>query len=837
MAETGKIIALAKAMGITPSQVRQEIAQLLPDEVDDWLESHITNPDSPPLDRSLTSSVSATPADITGDLKSALLNDGAIKKIKIMDISQFYLGAASLSTNQITGSTTRVTCLKLLPTSLKSVSFDSENIKVTLRYYDANGDLVSLNYQWITTSPVTLDSSYPFFRLVVAKVGDATITDVDNTVSSIETTDYIAGQVICKDIQKSGYNAAVTSTKFPNGMTSTTTQALILHEISVDNSYRLSVDPAYTMSVRYIDTDGGIAKYTDWVGNSVSLGDFDSADYKSIAVIFKRTDGTNLSSTDLDKILNTFHCENFDKIAYINYPLSETGTVENPSTTTYSRTDYIPCKTGDSFVLDAVCYGASCIFLFDAEQNIIGQYFNNNVSGTNRRTRAEFSVSLPDAKYIVCQSVNSSHWGYISGSGIFRKIMRGENYVLYKNYTIHCAKETTYNDGTDPKVEWYLVENIYNATFYRTKDFVVFDELFTWENAEPSYFYSFGITQNDDILAIYKVEAIADVTTHDDGVRKNPYVWVYNESYKIRHEINFGSGVKPSGWLENVGYKCLPDGTVVFCEYTRPSVETCNCWHVNPNNILNKTSWQITKSFTLSGTSEGMKHCHCVMHDQYTGIVYLTTGDDDVGSQVWHSTDNGLTWTQTTTPSEKYCRMLNYIFTEDYVYWASDTSKAAYHWVFKAPRNDNGVIDYANVQDVVQIPQVDNVATYGLSYLKSLGICVLMDKVDGGSTYMSMAVRAFNLESEELTTIGNVYSASSDPLHLGFRTIYTEWYPEDNKIKMGFGNKLALSAPVNYNKGFGNNACNDCYCNVNNLEMAIGADANGHLNMRLNKIA
>lgn len=79
MAETGKIIALAKAMGITPSQVRQEIAQLLPDEVDDWLESHITNPDSPPLDRSLTSSVSATPADITGDLKSA--SDYAIDAI------------------------------------------------------------------------------------------------------------------------------------------------------------------------------------------------------------------------------------------------------------------------------------------------------------------------------------------------------------------------------------------------------------------------------------------------------------------------------------------------------------------------------------------------------------------------------------------------------------------------------------------------------------------------------------------------------------------------------------------------------------------------------------
>lgn len=40
--------------------------------VDAWLDENITNPDSPPLDRSLTSSSAAAPADIVGDLSSAL---------------------------------------------------------------------------------------------------------------------------------------------------------------------------------------------------------------------------------------------------------------------------------------------------------------------------------------------------------------------------------------------------------------------------------------------------------------------------------------------------------------------------------------------------------------------------------------------------------------------------------------------------------------------------------------------------------------------------------------------------------------------------------------------
>ena len=40
--------------------------------VDAWLGNHISNPDSPPLDRTLSSAVSAAPADMVGDLKQTL---------------------------------------------------------------------------------------------------------------------------------------------------------------------------------------------------------------------------------------------------------------------------------------------------------------------------------------------------------------------------------------------------------------------------------------------------------------------------------------------------------------------------------------------------------------------------------------------------------------------------------------------------------------------------------------------------------------------------------------------------------------------------------------------
>lgn len=46
--------------------------QDIEDAVDDWLDENITNPDSPPLDRSLSSASSAAPADMLGDVDAEL---------------------------------------------------------------------------------------------------------------------------------------------------------------------------------------------------------------------------------------------------------------------------------------------------------------------------------------------------------------------------------------------------------------------------------------------------------------------------------------------------------------------------------------------------------------------------------------------------------------------------------------------------------------------------------------------------------------------------------------------------------------------------------------------
>lgn len=64
MSGTGKMIAIAKSFGASESKIKQE--------VDSWLGENITNPDSPPLDRSLSSSSAAAPADMTGNINGFL---------------------------------------------------------------------------------------------------------------------------------------------------------------------------------------------------------------------------------------------------------------------------------------------------------------------------------------------------------------------------------------------------------------------------------------------------------------------------------------------------------------------------------------------------------------------------------------------------------------------------------------------------------------------------------------------------------------------------------------------------------------------------------------------
>lgn len=391
----------------------------------------------------------------------------------------------------------------------------------------------------------------------------------------------------------------------------------------------------------------------------------------------------------------------------------------------------------------------------------------------------------------------------------------------FSNYTILCAKERNYTDGTPTSIDWYLICDTEN-TLYITKDFRLCKKIIT-ADFDP-LLWKWGVMPNGDIISVYRTEFYSEGAS--ENYRRNPYVYLASEKWKIKHTVDFGTALKPSGWLENCGFCSMPTGEAMFGEYTRPSVLTVNCWKIS-GDITNPASWTVVKQFNQSGSAtSGLEHIHYVMYDFYTGIYYISTGDDDIGSQLWYSTDDGDTWSLAREPSEKYCRSLNLIFTEDYIWWASDSSAAVNHFLFRCERNASGVIDFSTITEVMSV-YVTGVATYGLSYLPMLNALVLLDKCDTAET--EMPFRIYSIDDGQLYTMGTLETADGNEQKMGFRTEYSEWYPNGNYILCGFGKRLRLGDYKNYIKGAGNAGNYDGYAeNVNNLRISIFKKANGY---------
>lgn len=411
------------------------------------------------------------------------------------------------------------------------------------------------------------------------------------------------------------------------------------------------------------------------------------------------------------------------------------------------------------------------------------------------------------------------------------------------NLSIRCAKEHCYSDGSAPVIEYFLLEDYETNRFYISHDMRCKKYAFTFEG--NAYNFSFGILQNGDVIAVPDISALSTASKSDSN-RINPYVFLASEKWAVQHEVNFQAGTAPCGWLSNCGFRVLPDGSAIFCEYTRQNTATAKVWRVI-GDPLYAANWVCTKSFRITSTDNivNFKHCHTVQYDPYGGVAYLATGDDDVGAMVFYSTDNGATWTQLLSPdsngvqdengwyggSEKYCRLLSYTFTEEYIYWATDTHTEPLHWFFRAKRDENGVLDYSTVEDLVNIPLASKMATYGTAYLPKMNAILLLERADG--IVAEGPVRLVDLTDNTLHTIGRLYATDyivqeSGGGFIGFRTRFSEWYPENGLVRFGFSpRESSRETAQNQNKGFGNwgraTTGNGSY-NINNLYMQVYKD-------------
>ena len=406
---------------------------------------------------------------------------------------------------------------------------------------------------------------------------------------------------------------------------------------------------------------------------------------------------------------------------------------------------------------------------------------------------------------------------------------------------------------TDPqhslhRIEWYLIcdtnNRLYMSEDLRTKRFLC--------EFPDALNYKFGIRQNGDIIAVYRSEFSEALTKNYgpslDLVRHNPYVLLQSEDYAIFHEVDFGEydvstgeRLKPCGWVENCGFCSLSNGDIMFAEYTRMGIVfTANCWRIKAGtDLTDPANWEIVKQFQVAENDDDeydesvIEHFHTVQEDPYTGIIYIATGDEGHKAQMWYSKDRGDTWTQqtfidpddwgTATSGERLFRILNYNFTEDYVYWSSDSAQD--HAILRCERREDGGLEPNSVTIMEELPKLEGgPATYGTVLFEEEEFMVLMERCDAKS--FSMLFRAFDLRDNTVKTICTINAAGDSKKNVGFRTEYTEFEPEDGVIKVGFGSN---SKYRNINDLCGNKGKADWSCNINNMWIKVYRNQDGEI--------
>lgn len=357
---------------------------------------------------------------------------------------------------------------------------------------------------------------------------------------------------------------------------------------------------------------------------------------------------------------------------------------------------------------------------------------------------------------------------------------------------LKTVREATFKDGTDKTAIQYLWhDSEFNFFISDSRNgerkFIFAYSAENFYGYEPHWF-SMGFDPHGNIVCVFRTEGLAQ--NYNDDVRKNPIVLLKSKNYEPQ-VVAVAGLVRPSGWLQNCGFLCTEDA-IFFTEYTRPSVQTANTWKVSlpvtePNN------WRKVQSFTITPDNTAMKHIHNVERDPHTGFIYTSTGDDNDGAGIYVSTDNGETFTQILAGSEKYCRVLNFVWLKDEIYWATD-SGGINHWVFKATRNENGLLDVNNIADLHQFPNGSQ-PTYASVYLPKIKAILFLGRADGAAA--SMSIELLDLTNDSFHVIDTIYPINKEPMIFGFRCECFEYIPRGNEFICGFSQTLGPGGYLN----------------------------------------
>lgn len=228
----------------------------------------------------------------------------------------------------------------------------------------------------------------------------------------------------------------------------------------------------------------------------------------------------------------------------------------------------------------------------------------------------------------------------------------------------------------------------------------------------------------------------------------------------------------PQAWLYNSGIDFIMDGTDEYCVFAEYSGSVYSGYDLHvwrgKYPYTSASDWSIVMTKTQV---TDITHFHMVRRDPWTNILYLTAGDSSAESKWWYSTDKGATWTLLVSGTDtgwgnSLCRTINFVFTKDYIYWATDHGEAGaqHHTLNRIARDsDTGIMDLSTKEQLALLPQL--YATNSLCYVESPNGLFMYDRIDVGSSSVfgePIKMMFWDFATEELVEVASLKLTVND---------------------------------------------------------------------------
>lgn len=478
----------------------------------------------------------------------------------------------------------------------------------------------------------------------------------------------------------------------------------------------------------------------------------------------------------------------------------------------YTTSDFIPITPNTSYTFSL----RHTVAFYDGDKKYI--------SGSPSSASSESTLTSPEtAKYL--RFAYNRH--YIQGIQI--RVNEGDTLLPYepyggyiqsehieKKYKLVCDTIKNFKGFSNETSNFCLIgSKLIYGDIPEYDGFLLLDETTNklyyadGQLQEISYLCDWDLTLSNNVVC---ADYLATITADGDIIflrkwkRENPIIYPHGD-YSNPYVVDFGTGLPPYGFLTGVSCVQFSDGSFVFGDYAKHSLENeqnndpRNIWRVvKPYN--NPSNWTVAHSFkhvfyespVSDEPDNEIGHIHTVSYDFYNDDLYCTTGDIDRHCRVWKSTDKGETWAEVVSNGQKY-RSVGIVFNEQGCWYGTDSFYGD-HNLWLAPRLQTGECDFVNIKKIVLLEPIGrngSQATYGTILLKEPNGLLFMDRAEPREDNL-LDIPFYSFDDEKLyfiATYKKVIFGTVEPNRNGLcNQFFTEYQPTTTDFVLTGGGSI-----------------------------------------------